>query len=69
MFVSEKHQKKGIATLLWLESHTFCKASIYTVRSSLYAVPVYEKFGFVKKSAIETKGTIQFQPMKLEAQC
>lgn len=65
LFVSEEHQNQGIARALWNEVKMLCRAHEYKVRSSLYAVPVYEKFGFRKTTSIETKDNIQFQSMKL----
>jgi len=65
LFVSEKHQNKGIATELWLKLVDVCRTTQYTVRSSLYAVPFYEKHGFIKTSTIETKDSLQFQSMEL----
>ena len=48
LFVALQYQKKGIAKLLWKSAMEVCKATRYTVRSSLYAVPVYQRFGFKK---------------------
>jgi len=64
LFVSENHQKQGIASELWETLKNKCNSTEYTVRSSLYAVKVYEKFGFKKTEHIESKGTLQFQEMK-----
>ncbi len=65
LFVSEAYQHQGIARSLWSDIKKICREQQYTVRSSLYAVPVYEKFGFRKTSSIQTKDNIQFQSMKL----
>lgn len=65
LFVSQEHQRKGIAKKLWEKAKILCQSSTYTVRSSLYAVPVYEHFGFSKSNGIETKDNLQFQAMEL----
>ena len=65
LFVSQDHQRKGIAKKLWKKAKNLCQSSTYTVRSSLYAVPVYENFGFTKSKEIETKDNLQFQTMEL----
>lgn len=65
LFVSQEHQRKGIAKKLWKKAKNLCLSSTYTVRSSLYAVPVYECFGFSKSKKIETKDNFQFQAMEL----
>jgi GNAT superfamily N-acetyltransferase len=64
LFVAEGHQGKGIAkellkfTTSKLSSHTF------TVRSSIYAVPIYKAFGFIESESAASKGGIRFQPME-----
>jgi len=65
LFVSQEHQRKGIAKKLWDKAKNICQSPTYTVRSSLYAVPVYENFGFSKSKEIETKDNLQFQTMEL----
>ena len=64
LFVSEKYQRKGISRKLWSKILTECKLSKYTVRSSLYAVPIYKKFGFQESDKIGEKDGIEFQPME-----
>ncbi len=65
LFVSEEHQGKGIARQLWQAIMDMCPNDEYALRSSLYAVPVYEKFGFKLSGDISEKEGIQFQPMTL----
>ena len=65
LFVSQEHQRKGIAKKLWEKAKNLCQSPTYTVRSSLYAVPVYECFGFTKTNEIDTKDNIKFQVMEL----
>jgi GNAT superfamily N-acetyltransferase len=64
LFVSQKHQKKGIARQLWIEAQRNCSSSKYTVNSSTYAVPVYEKFGFVAVGSTREKDGIKYQLME-----
>ena len=65
LFVSKEHQRKGIAKRLWAKAKNLCQSSTYTVRSSIYAIPVYECFGFSKSKGIESKDNIRFQTMEL----
>jgi predicted GNAT family N-acyltransferase len=37
----------------------------FTLRSSLYAVPIYKRFGFSESGPVGTKDGISFQPMEL----
>lgn len=65
LFVVEKHQGKGVAKELW--NHVLSKQSTrnYTVRSSLFAVPVYQSFGFTITEPASSKDGIGFQAMEL----
>ena len=65
LFVAKDYHRQGIAKKLWENAKVLCQSSKYTVRSSLYAVPVYEKFGFEKISVVKSKDDIQFQEMEL----
>lgn len=69
LFVSEKFQRQGIAGKLWQFSMEKCLAKgnpgEFTVNSSMYALGVYEKFGFVAVSGPMEKGGVVFVPMKL----
>lgn len=69
LFVSEEQQRKGIAKELWEKAKKLCLRKKYTVRSSLYALPVYEYFGFKKIGKVEMKDNIQFQEMELILTC
>ena len=65
LFVSEAHQGNGIANGLWKHICGKCSAEKYSVRSSLYAVPVYKKWGFVETDMVREKDGIKFQAMAL----
>ena len=65
LFVAEKHQGKGLSRELWQFAISVCVSNVYTLRSSLYAVPIYKKFGFVESETAKDKDGIGFQPMEL----
>jgi len=67
LFVSENHQGKGLSRALWEFATNICVSNVYTLRSSLYAVPVYRKFGFIESDVAGEKDGIDFQPMELRA--
>lgn len=71
LFVRPDCHRQGVAHLLWqhLKDHAIAAGNpgMFTVNSSLYAVPVYARFGFVPTSEPQTKNGIQFQPMHLNA--
>jgi GNAT superfamily N-acetyltransferase len=69
LFVPATFQRQGIARLLWRLAREQAISSgnpgRFTVNSSLVAVPVYERFGFVAIGPVLTKHGICFQPMDL----
>lgn len=68
LFVSPKHHYKGIAKSLWhyLMSDAVSNGiNMFTVNSSIYAVPIYEKFGFSPTSEPQTRNGINYVPMQL----
>ena len=64
LFIDEKHHRKGVASMLWNESTKNKLVANYTVFSSSYAVPVYEKFGFVKTGEPTSMEGIYCIPME-----
>ncbi len=67
LFVAKAHHGQGIARALWqhvLQPHP---AKRYTVRSSLFAVPIYQRFGFIVCEPVIVKDGIGYQPMQLTA--
>lgn len=71
LFVKKEYQRRGIARKLLELAVTECRArgaraGFLDVNSSPYAVPVYEKLGFVKTGDEMTVKGIRFTPMKLE---
>jgi GNAT superfamily N-acetyltransferase len=69
LFVSPTFQRLGVARQLWqaLQAAAVPPAEVFTVNSTPYAVPTYERFGFVATGQrIEMNG-IAFVPMKAVA--
>jgi predicted N-acetyltransferase YhbS len=67
LFVAESHQGIGLAKKLWRHAVSKIGGGTYTVRSSIYAIPVYESFGFIKSEPEACKDGIGFQPMSTSA--
>jgi len=65
LFVSESYQCNGISRCLWNYALTKCVAEVYTVRSSLFAVPIYKNFGFEVIGEVDERDGIDFQFMEL----
>ena len=62
-FVDGKYHKQGIGKQLWnvmLSENPYHELSVH---SSLYAIPVYERLGFVKTGEIQTEDGITYLPM------
>ena len=66
LFVSEEYHGRGVARKLW-EHATACVGSErYTVRASIYSVPVYKRFGFKNSESVASIDGVMFQPMVLK---
>jgi GNAT superfamily N-acetyltransferase len=69
LFIAAPFQRAGLATQLWdivkAEALAAGNPGQFTVNSSLNAVPVYERFGFVRKGDVQYMHGISFQPMHL----
>jgi GNAT superfamily N-acetyltransferase len=65
LFVAATAQRKGIAGCLWKAAKERSDSRIYTLRSSIFAVPFYRHFGFVESEPAGDKDGIAFQPMEL----
>lgn len=67
LFVEESFQRRGLSRQLWNHARTAVSEAnpgFFTVNSTPYAQPVYERFGFVATGPrVETKG-ISFVPMR-----
>jgi GNAT superfamily N-acetyltransferase len=68
LFVHPRFHRLGIARQLWLHLKEKAMAGgnpgIFTVNSTVYAAPVYERFGFKPTGPVQTKSGVQFQPMQ-----
>lgn len=70
LFVEKNYQRQGLARTLWkLALSSECSipaASMFTVNSSLSAVPVYTAFGFIPVGEVKHVHGISFLPMQLD---
>ncbi|MGC0807664.1 GNAT family N-acetyltransferase [Pantoea agglomerans] len=62
LFVHPKFQRKGVAWALWQRAIPELRSEI-SVRSSLFAVPFYEKRGFKKVGEVKFFNGVSFQTM------
>ncbi len=69
LFVSPAFQRQGLARQLWLALKAQAAPTIreFTVNSTPYAVPVYERLGFVATGPQVEMNGIAFVPMKTVA--
>ncbi|HET7794137.1 MAG TPA: GNAT family N-acetyltransferase [Rhizobacter sp.] len=69
LFVAEPFQGQGLARRLWslveAEARKAGNPGLFTVNASLNAVPVYERFGFMRDGEVQHMHGISFQPMRL----
>lgn len=69
LFVSPARHRQGLATSLWqhLQNRSINSGNTdgFKVNSSLYAVPVYLRWGFIPIGDPQIKDGISFQPMHL----
>lgn len=65
LFVAEAFQGKGISRSLWEHVRNQSQCRSFSVRSSMHAVPVYKRFGFLEAGPVGTKDGVSFQPMEL----
>ena len=63
LFVRADAHGQGIARALWEHAKALSGHSTFTVNSSLFAVPVYERLGFVAKAPPQTADGLVFVPM------
>lgn len=70
LFVSREHQKRGLASKLWggakKDALARSNPGCFTVNSSPYAVPVYEKFGFMATGPEIRKNGLIYIPMVMD---
>ncbi len=70
LFVAEPFHGRGIAARLWDTARRQARAQgnpgRFTVNSSMYADPVYERLGFVATDGPQVQEGVAFLPMRLE---
>ncbi|HVH11606.1 MAG TPA: GNAT family N-acetyltransferase [Longimicrobium sp.] len=68
LFVAEPFHGRGVAARLWDVASRDARArgnpGRFTVNSSRFAVPVYERFGFVAAGPEQVQDGIAFRPME-----
>jgi len=69
LFVDKDHHKKGIAKQLWdhISAYSIDKGQTkkFTLNSTSYALPVYQRWGFNTTGEQQTRHGISFTPMEL----
>ena len=66
LFTAADYQRRGIARRLWKAATGTGIEHPFTVNASRYAVPVYERLGFVAVGPEKISNGVIFQPMVLE---
>jgi GNAT superfamily N-acetyltransferase len=70
MFVDKRWHRQGIASRLWNVAREAALAAgnpgFFTVNSSPFALPVYERWGFVPTAPLQCVKGLSFTPMRLE---
>nr|WP_298171208.1 GNAT family N-acetyltransferase [uncultured Pseudomonas sp.] len=69
LFVDGQFHRRGIATALWTQLREAAmeagNTGEFTVNSSINAIAVYSRLGFVAVGEVQHKNGLQFQPMRL----
>lgn len=70
LFVDTPFHRQGIATALWAVAREEAIAAgnpgVFTVNASNYALPVYQKMGFVQTEPMQLKDGLYYNPMQLD---
>jgi GNAT superfamily N-acetyltransferase len=64
LFVQSDAHRRGIARALWEHARARSAATAFTVNSSIFAVPAYERLGFTAVDVPQTKDGLVFVPME-----
>jgi predicted GNAT family N-acyltransferase len=71
LFVGRAHQRQGLGRRLWRRAlRELCTPNsegVFTVNSSLSAVPIYRSFGFAPADSTQSVDGISFLPMRRPA--
>lgn len=69
MFVDKAYHRRGIARRMWDVARAAAieagNPGVFTVNSSNYALPVYEKLGFVRTAPTQQANGLLYNPMRL----
>ena len=69
LFVDKDYHQRGIAKMLWqdMRSYSFEKGNrgFFTLNSTTYALPIYQRWGFEITSEAKRAYGIRYTPMKL----
>lgn len=64
LFVRSDRHRRGIAGALWTHAKALSGHDTFTVRSSLFAEPVYARFGFVREAPPRTDNGVTWVGMR-----
>lgn len=64
LFVRSDRHRRGIAGALWRHAKALSGHDTFTVRSSLYAEPVYARLGFVREAPPRTDNGVTWVAMR-----
>ena len=64
LFVRQDRHRRGIAGTLWQHAKALSGQNTFTVRSSLYAEPVYARLGFVREAPPHTDNGVTWVGMR-----
>ena len=64
LFVREDRHRRGIARALWTHAKALSGHDAFTVRSSLFAEPVYARLGFVREAPPRTDNGVTSVAMR-----
>lgn len=65
LFVATHAQSQGLGRLLWQKVLDLSVSSKITVNSSIFAIPFYQRLGFVRAGPEKSEGGISYLPMVL----
>jgi ribosomal protein S18 acetylase RimI-like enzyme len=72
LFVDKQYHRQGIAKALWSVARADAIATgnpgVFTVNASNYALPVYQKMGFVQTEPMQFQGGLYYHPMRLDGE-
>ena len=63
LFVASHAQSRGLGKLLWQKVLDQSACSQITVNSSVFAIPFYQRLGFVRAGLDKSEGGISYSPM------